>query len=100
AHPESTTLSLHDALPILGAAGVPHRARHAGPLPRAVLPCWPCARRSAAGAVTGLLRLPGPGRLLHRRAVAGRRAAAGRRAGPVRSEEHTSELQSLAYLVC
>src|SRR2546425_8573431 len=23
-----------------------------------------------------------------------------RRAGPVRSEEHTSELQSLAYLVC
>jgi len=36
------------------------------------------------GTVAGLFPLPGPGRLLHRRAVAARRAAAGRRAGPVR----------------
>src|SRR5262245_49547656 len=68
----------------LGAAGVRHRARHARRLPRAVLPRRPRARRGAAGAVAGLLHLPGAGRLLHRRAVAGRRAAAGRGAGPVR----------------
>src|SRR2546425_5771721 len=35
-----------------------------------------------------------------RREDRGARRAADRGAGPSRSEEHTSELQSLAYLVC
>src|SRR2546425_12680691 len=82
---EIYTLSLHDALPIShGAAG-----RGAG------------ARRHArrAGAV---------GRAVHLHDGARQRALVGRGAqdpAPLpragwRSEEHTSELQSLAYLVC
>src|SRR5262249_2175633 len=54
----------------LGIARLPHRTRRTGCLPRAVLPGWPRARRSAAGVVAGLLPVPGPGRLLDWRAVA------------------------------
>src|SRR5205823_14634576 len=53
-----------------------------------------------AGEVATGRRLPACGRGRHR----GRRPHAGRRrpvaTSPARSEEHTSELQSLAYLVC
>src|SRR2546425_7916773 len=70
---EIYTLSLHDALPIC-------RRRAAGP-----------RQRDAAGAPHGVGRS---------RAGAGRALHGGRRRGAVRSEEHTSELQSLAYLVC
>src|SRR5205823_10121253 len=54
-----------------------------------------------------LRRAHRPARLRHRRAGAGPDRGVGRRARlrprgrePRRSEEHTSELQSLAYLVC
>src|SRR2546423_11070735 len=67
---EIYTLSLHDALPIF----LPPARRR---------PRVPAARRRARA------RAPGGGR--------GGRL---RRAAGTRSEEHTSELQSLAYLVC
>src|SRR5687767_15927167 len=73
---EIYTLSLHDALPISAHAVRAASARVRGP------------------------RQPAPG---GRRPRAGiRREAADRleQAGEGRSEEHTSELQSLAYLVC
>src|SRR2546425_8661556 len=41
-----------------------------------------------------------PSRSSRTRRVDGPAAARGRRGGAARSEEHTSELQSLAYLVC
>src|SRR3712207_7607871 len=83
ATPEIYTLSLHDALPILGAAdrhgdarrprrGVPRRLRHADPAADRARP----------------------------QAHAHPRAAAAVRAHRRRSEEHTSELQSRQYLVC
>src|SRR2546425_7091490 len=62
---EIYTLSLHDALPILGGAW---RAK--------------------------------PIRLDNRIVIGGSSASAGGWPAPGRSEEHTSELQSLAYLVC
>src|SRR2546423_9856368 len=79
---EIYTLSLHDALPIWA------RAEHAGGGGRAP------SQLAAA--------LPADGRRHRRRAGRpqpgmGPRHADGPRA---RSEEHTSELQSLAYLVC
>src|SRR3712207_8823951 len=79
---EIYTLSLHDALPIF-------RGR---------------ARAHAAGAVEGAGARLLPGRAARRRAR--RRVAAHPRReragvdGRVRSEEHTSELQSRQYLVC
>src|SRR2546425_4261380 len=71
---EIYTLSLHDALPISRASGGTWRRGTATASSRSV----PCARAA-------------PG------AMSGRHAGTTRRA---RSEEHTSELQSLAYLVC
>src|SRR3712207_7528735 len=71
---EIYTLSLHDALPILRP---PARSR-----PRAVLVRRHCARRPYVG----------------RRFA--RRLAVVRRNHALRSEEHTSELQSRQYLVC
>src|SRR4029453_15131686 len=67
----------------LGAARLPDRPRRARRLPRAVLPRRPRPRRGAAGAVAGLLHLPGTDRLLGGRAVAGRAAAADRHPGPI-----------------
>src|SRR2546430_12649567 len=80
---EIYTLSLHDALPIFDAV-----ARHAG----AALD---------HGRALHVPRQPGHGgvRGLSRR-VRESRAAAGQPADPVRSEEHTSELQSQSNLVC
>src|SRR5262249_61904627 len=85
---EIYSLSLHDALPISlgrrprsGAARRPHARLRSGPCrPEAVPPAARCRgrRRCARGAAA------------HRRA--------GR--GLARSEEHTSELQSLTNLVC
>src|SRR2546425_7169336 len=70
---EIYTLSLHDALPISRV-----RLRRRGP-----------AARHGAGCVRRSRRAPTPRRpgYLHRSPIR-------------RSEEHTSELQSLAYLVC
>src|SRR5205823_14750029 len=82
------TLSLHDALPIslcfgAGFPGSPDRARrgrHAACSPNAR--CLPslCTRRCAVSKWSS--------------------AVSGWYPGVSRSEEHTSELQSLAYLVC
>src|SRR5205814_8388751 len=47
-----------------------------------------------AGAICGSARAAGRGR------PAGRTEPPGRGGGPARSEEHTSELQSLRHLVC
>src|SRR3989441_3369871 len=67
------------------------------------------ARRHAPGRALSLVRYLGPARRYPRAALstAPLRGARGLRATPVvacpaalRSEEHTSELQSLAYLVC
>src|SRR5262245_62372240 len=74
---EISTLSLHDALPIW-------RQRHGGPRD---------LRHDAVRPVSGRDLLHRPG------GVDGRRAAGGRHEGQ-RSEEHTSELQSLRHLVC
>src|SRR5205823_13393733 len=98
--PAVYTLSLHDALPILrrlqdrlhheadagdevvaGAAGVKHRHQAGHVLLR---------RRTAEGA------LAEPGDERHRARVF---VGGGGQLGRIRSEEHTSELQSLAYLV-
>src|SRR2546425_7469413 len=79
---EIYTLSLHDALPILSRK---RRPRHA------------VGRGAARGTAREPRRVPlehrGTGRALDRHRGA-------RRRGVRRSEEHTSELQSLAYLVC
>src|SRR5205823_14203381 len=69
------TLSLHDALPISGGLASRRRGRAGG---RRALRCVRLIGRSG-------VHLRGP-------AVLG--------LGARRSEEHTSELQSLAYLVC
>src|SRR5438093_5478937 len=68
---EIYTLSLHDALPISPAGARPARSAGAGPEPPG----------PAATPTGGPPRGPGPGRW-------------------PRSEEHTSELQSLTNLVC
>src|SRR3712207_7379134 len=80
---EIYTLSLHDALPISDAAV-------AGGAGGAV-----CRRRAGTGAVgaaAAVLRAGAPGEWPARRSLRQRR--------PLRSEEHTSELQSRQYLVC
>src|SRR5687767_15757143 len=75
-----STLSLHDALPISprrGAPGAAATAAQTGGDRRAVRAA---AGQSGAAARTG--------------------AGGGSNGTAIRSEEHTSELQSLAYLVC
>src|SRR5205823_9726172 len=74
------TLSLHDALPI--STGLAARATHAG------------RARGAIAATAGAARPAGTPHCLCA-AGAGSSGSSGNR-----SEEHTSELQSLAYLVC
>src|SRR3712207_7487188 len=75
---EIYALSRHDALPILARAGL--AAAELPVHPRAA-PLGPAGRRRD-------------------RHPAGRRGRARQRLGGVRSEEHTSELQSRQYLVC
>src|SRR2546425_6529977 len=84
---EIYTLSLHDALPISQA--------------RPPRPTWdriadtitnPSSRRKNANAAP-TMRLPSRAAACTTPSIAGKSAV-------VRSEEHTSELQSLAYLVC
>src|SRR5687767_15562233 len=75
---EIYTLSLHDALPI--SAG---------------LPKWQAARRGPAGPDH-----PTPAHPAAQCGVAHRPERSAEPRGWQRSEEHTSELQSLAYLVC
>src|SRR5205823_13808672 len=77
------TLSLHDALPICDRPlGDPDRRRD------------PQGAPAAGGLILSALAT------LIGRLPAGAGAWLGRRLGDLRSEEHTSELQSLAYLVC
>src|SRR5205823_10238581 len=99
-HPAPTqiyTLSLHDALPILG---IDKGGRCFGPRNSVWRRGRKChrqttqqiARHRRVLLVIGMLRLRG------KRAMV---ATAMRRGNDcLRSEEHTSELQSLAYLVC
>src|SRR3712207_7721157 len=76
---EIYTLSLHDALPISRSTTSASRSSSAG---------------SSTGAASGSARAPGEGR-----SRSGSAPAATSRS-TVRSEEHTSELQSRQYLVC
>src|SRR5205823_14936058 len=89
--PHPSPLSLHDALPIChGARGARARRRRREPPPHHRL----------ADAARGDPAAGGPA---VRHDPARPPAGPGRTAGPPaagRSEEHTSELQSLAYLVC
>src|SRR5687767_15325047 len=73
--PEIYTLSLHDALPICSALAPPPSPRTPAPTP-------------AASGTSSVPRTPSPA------------AGDGVLGTDDRSEEHTSELQSLAYLVC
>src|SRR5205823_12935813 len=83
------TLSLHDALPISDEVNAVHQCGEASRLPD---------RGADEHDVAA-----GPGQLeqrLQARSVGGWQGR-GRRCEPAgRSEEHTSELQSLAYIVC
>src|SRR5205823_9595579 len=85
---QTSTLSLHDALPISAPAG-----RRGGAAPRAAR-ASPRTKRPREQSASS--PLPCGRRALSRQAP---RPRPGARAQP-RSEEHTSELQSLAYLVC
>src|SRR2546425_2780098 len=82
--PRSTLFPYTNALPICAALPRAHRIR-----PRR-------ARRRAAGGepLAARFRHPRPGYATVSRGTEGRPRA------DARSEEHTSELQSLAYLVC
>src|SRR3712207_7920316 len=74
---EIYTLSLHDALPI-------SKTPRAGPRPQAPRPClWGTSQRARALAPRSSSR-----------------CRWGRGSRRLRSEEHTSELQSRQYLVC
>src|SRR5205823_14557801 len=94
---ETWTLSLHDALPILvreacEREGVRYELEHYWRVPRTPFD------REVVAAVERAAQATGAG---HRRILSGAGHDAQYMAaiGP-RSEEHTSELQSLAYLVC
>src|SRR2546425_7950004 len=78
---EIYTLSLHDALPISSRAGLSFNDS-------------PARARRAAAALTSLAEA---GAALRRSTLTAPPARGG---GLPRSEEHTSEIQSLAYLVC
>src|SRR5436305_9801618 len=77
---EIYTLSLHDALPISGRKSMP-RSRNLGRMTRRA---WVT---SIAFIALSAVALPTP-------------PALAQASGPVRSEEHTSELQSRPHLVC
>src|SRR5205823_13841120 len=86
-------LSLHDALPIyLLEARLETRDRLLVAAAHGDVPRPPPQLGRAVGGTDGSRLLSGPLQVVQR-------LRAGRREGG-RSEEHTSELQSLAYLVC
>src|SRR5258706_5706763 len=85
---EIYTLSLHDALPICSCAA-PWRRRRASPTSSRFCRSWDRGARSKACEPAARCRRPS-------RAWLPRRPTP----GPRRSEEHTSELQSLTNLVC
>src|SRR5205823_14878474 len=94
--PELSSLSLHDALPIW------HPARH-GPAHRIIpidelldIADAPFTVPECEDRVLGFLPVP----LQHAHLVRRHHHACAANALRTRSEEHTSELQSLAYLVC
>src|SRR5205823_12519845 len=89
--PDIHTLSLHDALPISG-----RRPERHGRLGRASAPEE--ARHGQEQPALGALLQPRAVWRLQREHPARSQPAHPR--GEGRSEEHTSELQSLAYLVC
>src|SRR5205823_14263700 len=89
-------LSLHDALPISRTAGVGRLGLAAGRGRRSPLACH-ADRQKVHGAHLGIREGLGTVQVLERH-VDGVVAPEELRAD--RSEEHTSELQSLAYLVC
>src|SRR2546425_3270039 len=76
---EIYTLSLHDALPICASSGDSPLARQRSSKPVEQSKCHVVAQFSTGATI---LRSLNDWRM------------------PLRSEEHTSELQSLAYLVC
>src|SRR5205823_14983005 len=86
-----STLSLHDALPICARAGGARRARRGLRAARAAAGGWPVHGGIQSAGEFSQWR-PGARANLHRCQPPERPSA--------RSEEHTSELQSLAYLVC
>src|SRR5205823_10973432 len=89
-----STLSLHDALPIYRTD---RHADQAGSL-LLVSPVKVCLIASAARLQVD--RLEAAGFLYQVGIFAQEHAEVAPGVQPVRSEEHTSELQSLAYLVC
>src|SRR5205823_13564042 len=94
--PDLYTLSLHDALPISavseqgGDLGLQVRADVLDVVGFVGLPQQQCRR--------AVCRKPRLGEEV--RVARGHDAVGQQEAGMARSEEHTSELQSLAYLVC
>src|SRR5207249_11469550 len=98
ATPQPYTLSLHDALPIYSG-----RARPGGSRPRAPAPFHPPDERSVTHLELEDARRAGRrtwGVGSSTRAAARELLAVTRCANRVRSEEHTSELQSRFDLVC
>src|SRR5205823_13133202 len=87
ATPKIYTLSLHDALPISSPSSKREHARRREAKERSYS-VRPFTSRSTTSAIA---REP---------PASGRRSSPARRTTGRRSEEHTSELQSLAYLVC
>src|SRR5205823_14453014 len=97
--PVYSTLSLHDALPIWSASRLLLAAGVAADLVHLALDAVERLVDAAeVGALVAQVGLDGAQAALVLADARG--GPAGERQGARRSEEHTSELQSLAYLVC
>src|SRR5205823_10752784 len=95
---ELSPLSLHDALPIYCGCNARTRAPARDAAGAQPLVARDRGRvRRVGGADTPRARGGGAGRA---RRLASSPCTVGAEKKPTRSEEHTSELQSLAYLVC
>src|SRR5205814_6732310 len=97
---QTSTLSLHDALPIYGEDRPPHGALAGDERALRLALASPHRRPRGAGGDGG--GRPGADRALRRGAARhppGPDGALGHPARAARSEEHTSELQSLRHLV-
>src|SRR5205823_7347009 len=91
---ELYTLSLHDALPISGGAKA--RRIRQNRQDRSKLTLEPTIRHCQVAVPSGMIGFVAQLMLLNDGTTSG----SGSAPRSVRSEEHTSELQSLAYLVC